>query len=78
MTSREETNEMAKNHFASVAEEAKYPVGTKMNVVAAPGVVAEVVAADGYNRTVRTNGVDRPASVGDIEVYIEHGKLEIA
>ncbi len=78
MTRTEETNQMAKNHFATVAREAKYPVGTKMNVVAAPGVVAEIVAADGLKRTVRTNGVDRPASVGDIEVYIEHGKLAIA
>ena len=78
MTKTEQTNDMIKNHFDVAAQEAKYPVGTKMNVIGADGVVAEIVAADGLNRTVRTNGVDRPALVSNIDDYIERGRLEIA
>ena len=54
----------------------KYPVGTRL--VSAEGIAAEVVAADGANRTVRAGGKDRVATVAQIDVLIERGTAKLA
>ncbi len=60
---------------AKTGDTAKYPVGTKLS---SRGVVGEVVAADGETRTVRTAGVDRKATVAQIDVMVGRGVVVAA
>lgn len=80
MTRTEQTEQLRQAAIESAANARRYPVGTKL-VQTNGGPTAEIVAVKGnYGdvRVVRTAGVDRDALVGQIDAYVERGKITIA
>jgi len=80
MTGKEQTEELRRAEIEAQADTRKYPVGTKL-VQTNGGPTGEIMAIKGnYGdvRVVRTAGVDREALVGQIDAYVELGKITIA